>query len=110
MTVTDLSDVPFIFDAKAKVAVLRGTAGDDKLVFRLVHRHDDDSHTVVVATDGEDGLVFHLTEDALSFDGDRVRIRIPELELTLDPVYARKFRAFTRGNYPTPDIAGETLP
>lgn len=103
-------DVPFMYDARRKVATLRGhnrTTGEP-LVIELIERRDDDSHTARLG--GEDGTVFHLREQDLTFTASSVQIREPAVELYLDPVYLRKFRAFTRGNVPTPDIAGETLP
>lgn len=113
MTVqTDFSTIPFIYDARDKVAVLRGPAEDgNEIVVRLVERHDDDSHTAIISTDGAQGLIFHLCEDNVSFDDDgRVILRLPQVELHVDPVYCRKFKSFTRGNYPTPDVAGKSLP
>lgn len=110
-TEKDLSTVPFIYDARNKVGVLRGPAGDGELVVRLVERHEDDSHTAVISTEEAEGFSFNLREEDVSFSEDgRVILQLPQVELRVDPVYCRKFKSFTRGNYPTPDVAGKTLP
>lgn len=107
-----LRSVPFIYDARRKVATLRGQSRDGgaEIVIELVERHDDDSHTARLFTEADAGFMFRLTEDDIAFTDSSVRLRLPETEIYLDPVYVRKFKAFTRGNVPTPDVAGETLP
>lgn len=105
-----LADIPFIYDARRKVATLRGTVRTtgERLVLELVERRDDDSHTARLAG----GAEFHLREDDVSFTDSTIHVRTPDgdVEFYVDPVYVRKFKAFTRGNVPTPDVAGETLP
>jgi len=34
----------------------------------------------------------------------------PDVELRMPPLYVKKLRGFTRGNIPTPDIPGPSLP
>jgi hypothetical protein len=102
----------FIYDALRKVAVARGTdaAGQEwTLEFRA--RHDDDSMTVVVReADGKERTLT-LTDDDFVFGDGRVSLRpVPETTLTMPPLYLKKLRGFTRGNIPTPDIPGPSLP
>ena len=111
-----MSGVPasaeFIYDALAKVAVARGTdpaGGAWTLEFRA--RHDDDSMTVVVREPGGKERTLTLTDEDFMFGDGRVALRpVPEITLTMQPLYMKKLRGFTRGNIPTPDIPGPSLP
>jgi hypothetical protein len=102
----------FIYDALRKVAVARGTdtAGQAwTLEFRA--RHDDDSMTVVVREPGGQERTLTLTDDDFIFGDGRVTLRpLPDTILTMQPLYMKKLRGFTRGNIPTPDIPGPSLP
>jgi len=102
----------FIYDALRKVAVARGTdaAGQEwTLEFRA--RHDDDSMTVVVREAGGEERTLTLTDEDFVFGDGRVSLRpVPETVLTMPPLYMKKLRGFTRGNIPTPDIPGPSLP
>ena len=102
----------FIYDALRKVAVARGTDGAGQawtLEFRA--RHDDDSMTVVVREPSGKERTLTLTDDDFVFGDGRVCLRpMPDSSLTMQPLYMKKLRGFTRGNIPTPDIPGPSLP
>jgi hypothetical protein len=52
-----------------------------------------------------------LTDDDFVFGDGRVCLRpMPDSSLTMQPLYMKKLRGFTRGNIPTPDIPGPSLP
>jgi len=102
----------FIYDAKRKVGIARTT---DKagavwsIEFR--ERYDDDRmRMALIAPDGKE-REFILSEEEFVFTDNTVRLATaPEVRLFMHPVYIRKMRGFTRGNIPTPDIAGPSLP
>jgi hypothetical protein len=102
----------FIYDAHRKVAVACGTDGAGQawtLEFRA--RHDDDSMTVVVREPGGKTRTLTVTDEDFVFGDGRVALRpVPETTLTMQPLYMKKLRGFTRGNIPTPDIPGPSLP
>lgn len=101
----------FMYDAMRKVGTARAT---DKLGNRWIiefhERHDDDRMSIVVTgPEGSQALI--VSEDDFIFTDNTVRIvGVPQLIGFMHPVYVRKMRGFTRGNIPTPDIAGPTLP
>ena len=102
----------FIYDAKRKLGIAKGTdkAGTAWSVeFR--ERYDDDRmRAALIAPDGKE-REFILSEDDFLFTDNTVRLAAaPEVTLFMHPVYVRKMRGFTRGNIPTPDIAGTSLP
>ena len=110
-----MSDPPasqFIYDALRKVAVARGTdAAGQAWTLEFHARHDDDSMTVVVREPGGQERTLTLTDDDFVFGDGRVTLRpLPETILTMPPLYMKKLRGFTRGNIPTPDIPGPSLP
>ena len=110
-----MSDPPaaqFIYDALRKVAVARGTdAAGQAWTLEFQARHDDDSMTVVVREPGGQERKLTLTDDDFVFGDGRVTVRpLPETILTMQPLYMKKLRGFTRGNIPTPDIPGPSLP
>jgi hypothetical protein len=102
----------FIYDALRKVAVARGadrTGQPWMLEFRA--RHEDDSMTVVVREPGGTEQTLTLTDEDFVFGDGEVCLRpLPETILTMQPLYMKKLRGFTRGNIPTPDIPGPSLP
>jgi hypothetical protein len=102
----------FIYDALRKVAVARGTDGAGQawtLEFRA--RHEDDSMTVVVREPGGKERTLTLSDDDFVFEDGRVALRpLADTTLTMQPLYMKKLRGFTRGNIPTPDIPGPSLP
>jgi len=67
--------------------------------------------TVVVREPGGQDRKLTLTDDDFVFGDGRVTVRpLPETILTMQPLYMKKLRGFTRGNIPTPDIPGPSLP
>ncbi len=101
----------FIYDAKEKKAVLCGRAQDGtEMRLELVRRNDDDSHDAVLKLGGTEKNRFTLKEEEVVYLPDRIRLSNPPVELRVDNVSAAKFRAFTKGNIPTPDIPSDTLP
>lgn len=102
----------FIYDAKRKVGTARGSDKQGKewlLEFR--ERHDDDRMTVaVIDPQGEEHQVT-VSEEDFTFTDNTVRLAaLPQMRIFMHPVYVKKLRGFTRGNIPTPDIAGPSLP
>jgi hypothetical protein len=52
-----------------------------------------------------------VSEDDFTFSDNAVRLSaVPQMQIFMHPVYLRKMRGFTRGNIPTPDVAGSSLP
>lgn len=99
----------FIYDALRKVAVAHGTAGDGETwVLEIRSRHDDDSMTVVLRDPKGGERAMTLTDDDFTF-GD-ASVSVAGTTLSMPPLYMKKLRGFTRGNIPTPDIAGPSLP
>jgi hypothetical protein len=102
----------FMYDAKRKVATGRGTDSDgNEWLIEFLERHEDDRMTIVVK--GPKGAEHRATvsEDDFTFSDNTVRVSaVPQMRVFMHPVYVKKMRGFTRGNVPTPDIAGETLP
>ena len=102
----------FIYDALRKVAVARGIdAGGGAWTLEFRERHDDDSMTLLATA--PDGTTRRLlaTEDDFGFDGGLVTLReLPGVTLRMGTIYWKKLRGFTRGNIPTPDVAGPSLP
>jgi hypothetical protein len=102
----------FIYNALRKVAVARGTdAAGAAWTLEFRARHDDDSMTVVLREPTGKERTVTLTDDDFVFGDGRVSLRpVPEATLTMQPLYMKKLRGFTRGNIPTPDIPGPSLP
>ena len=102
----------FMYDALRKVGVARGTDAAGRawtLEFRA--RHDDDSMTVVVREPSGKERTLTVTDEDFVFGDGRVSLRpVPETMLTMEPLYMKKLRGFTRGNIPTPDVPGPSLP
>lgn len=99
----------FIYDALRKVAVAHGTAADEQTwVIEIRNRHDDDSMTVVLRDPKGGERTLTLTDADFTFGDDSVSVAGTTLSMT--PLYMKKLRGFTRGNIPTPDIAGPSLP
>ena len=108
----DLSHVDFIYDAIRKVGIAQGTdAGDGRWMLEFVARHADDSMSVVVSPPGGKKQEMTLGEDDFRFTDNTVTVGgVAGATFFMNPVYVKKLRGFTRGNIPTPDIAGPTLP
>lgn len=102
----------FIYDAVRKVATARATDKQGNAwILEFTARHDDDRMSLVVR--GPEGYTRELTvgEDDFTFTDNTVRLAaVPQMTAFMHPVYVRKMRGFTRGNIPTPDIAGSSLP
>jgi hypothetical protein len=99
----------FIYDALRKLAVAHGTAADGQTwIIEIRSRHDDDSMTVVLRDPRGSERTLMLTEADFAFGDSSVSVAGTTLSMT--PVYMKKLRGFTRGNIPTPDIAGPSLP
>lgn len=117
MTITaslDALNPQFIYDAKRKVGTGRAADCDGaQWLIEFFKRHDDDRMSIMVTGPGANGAKHELTvsEDDFRFTDNTVRIAgVPEMVAFMHPVYLKKMRGFTRGNIPTPDIAGPTLP
>lgn len=108
---TVLRDVPFIYDADRRVGRLSapGRRGRSRLALELLSREHDDSYNASLQTVGASALEVVLSDEYFSYRDNAVELRLPPLEFFMDPVYVRKFKAFMRGNVPTPDIAGTTI-
>jgi hypothetical protein len=104
----------FIYDARRKVGTGRAADRDGQpWLIEFFKRHDDDLMSIVVTGPGENGAKHELTvaEEDFTFTDNTVRIAgVPQMLAFMHPVYLKKMRGFTRGNVPTPDIAGPTLP
>jgi hypothetical protein len=99
----------FLYDALRKVAVAHGTAADGQTwIIEIRSRHDDDSMTVVLRDPKGGEGTLTLTEADFVFGESSVTVAGTTLSMT--PLYMKKLRGFTRGNIPTPDIAGPSLP
>jgi len=102
----------FIYDALRKVAVVRGTSRDGAAwTIEFLERNEDDSMEVVVHEPSGGTRKLTVTESDFVFARDAVTVRcLPAVELCIHPIYMAKLRGFTRGNIPTPDIPGPSLP
>jgi hypothetical protein len=103
---------PFIYDAIRKIGVGRGTDADGRAWTIEFHaRHADDTMAVVVRDPDGGARSLTVSEDDFTFGDGTVALRgLPGVTLRMDPIYVKKLRGFTRGNIPTPDIAGPSLP
>ncbi len=102
----------FTYDAVRKVAVARGAGADGRAWTLEFHeRHDDDSMSVVVQPPDGASRRVQVSEDDFTFgDGDVSLRTAPPVRFRLAPLYLKKLRGFTRGNIPTPDVPGPSLP
>jgi hypothetical protein len=102
----------FMYDAKRKVGTGRGIDRQgSQWVLEFRERYDDDRMSVLVTgPNGEEHRVT-VSEDDFVFTDNAVRLSaVPQMHVFMHPVYLKKMRGFTRGNVPTPDIAGPSLP
>jgi hypothetical protein len=102
----------FIYDAIRKVGTGRATDKEGKNWLIEFHgRDDEDRMTVQVRSPDGTARELVVTEDDFLFTDNTVQLKgAPELKAFMHPVYLKKMRGFTRGNVPTPDIAGPSLP
>jgi len=101
----------FIYDAAQKKAILWGkTDSGVEVQLELVCRNDDDSHDAVLAVGKQENRKFVLREDEVEYFNDGIQLKQPAVKIVVDDVSAAKFRGFTKGNIPTPDIPSDSLP
>lgn len=102
----------FMYDAKRKVGTGRGTDRQgNQWILEFRERHDDDRMTILITGPGGAEHRVTVSEDDFVFTDNAVRLSaVPEMHIFMHPVYLKKMRGFTRGNVPTPDIAGPSLP
>ena len=102
----------FYYDALHKVAVARAVTPDGEAwILQFRQRHDDDSMSVIVREPTGTERTLTLTDADFTFDDGAVTLRpLPAVVLRMEPLYLKKLRGFTRGNIPTPDIPGPSLP
>jgi hypothetical protein len=99
----------FMYDALRKIATARGATADGKEWTLEFHaRHDDDSMTVIMRDpNGAERTLMLIDADFTFGEGS---VSVAGVTLSMTPLYMKKLRGFTRGNIPTPDIAGPSLP
>jgi len=90
---------------------LSGKAQDGTEVrLELVRRNEDDSHDAVLKVGDKEKSRFLLREEEVRYFPDKIQLWDPPMEILVDSVSAAKFRGFTKGNIPTPDIPADSLP
>jgi hypothetical protein len=101
----------FIYDAAQKKAILWGKAETGVQVqLELLRRNDDDSHDAVLRVGNNENHEFVLREDDVEYLDGAIRLTQPSVKILVDGVSAAKFRGFTKGNIPTPDVPSDSLP
>jgi hypothetical protein len=112
MTTRPAAGPAFLYDALRKVAVARGTDRAGRAWTIEFHgRRPDDSMEVVVVDPSDARTRLTVTEDDFAFGADHVALApLPDLALRMEPLYLKKLRGFARGNIPTPDVPGPSLP
>ena|SRR5690625_897338 len=109
--VLDTLNPQFIYDAIRKVGTGRGKSAEGhEIVIEFLARHGDDSMDIKV--EGPDiSKKLTVKEDDFQFSDNKVSLQgLDGVVMFMHPVYLKKMQGFTRGNVPTPVIAGETLP
>lgn len=102
----------FIYDAIRKVGTGRAKDVDGgEWLIEFHQRHDDDRMSIVVKDPKGATRELVVAETDFNFTDNTVGIAgIEGMRVFMHPVYLKKMRGFTRGNMPTPDIAGPSLP
>jgi len=101
----------FIYDAAQKKAILWGKTEDGaEAQIELIRRNEDDSHDAVLLVGKKEISRFVLREDEVEYVEGGLRLNAPSMQILVDDVSAAKFRGFTKGNVPTPDIPSDSLP
>jgi hypothetical protein len=101
----------FIYDAAQKKAILWGKTGNGiEVQLELLRRNDDDSHDALLMVGKKEKSRFVLREDEVEYLHDEIQLKQPSVKIVVDAVSAAKFRGFTKGNIPTPDIPSDSLP
>lgn len=110
--ILDTLNPQFIYDAVRKVGTGRGVdKAGNAWVIEFHKRHDDDRMSIVVTDHDGKALELVVAEEDFLFTDNTVSIAgVPGMRAFMHPVYLKKMRGFTRGNVPTPDIAGPSLP
>lgn len=108
----DRADREFMYDAVRKVATARGSDREGRMwTVEFRDRRPDDSMVVIVFDPDGNGQEVTVADDDFVFTEDTVSLRpFPGLSLRMQSLYIKKLRGFTRGNIPTPDIPGSSLP
>lgn len=103
---------PFVYDALRKVAVARMRDRQARpWTLEFVEHRPDDSRVVVVRDPDGGTRSLTVTDEDFRFAGETVTVRgLDGVELAMPELYVKKLRGFTRGNVPTPDIPGPSLP
>lgn len=100
----------FIYDAAQKKAILWGiTDNGAEVQLELLRRNEDDSHDALLMV-GKNETEFVLRENEVEYLEGSIRLKQPAVKILVDSVSAAKFRGFTKGNIPTPDIPSDSLP
>jgi hypothetical protein len=101
----------FIYDAAQKKAILWGkTENGADARLELLRRNEDDSHDAVLLVGNKESGRFVLREDDVEYLKGGLRLKQPSVYILVDDVSAAKFRGFTKGNIPTPDVPSDSLP
>ena len=111
MTAAEKFGAAFIYDAAQKKAILWGkTETGAEVQLELIHRNDDDSHDALLMVGNKEKSKFVLREDEVEYLHGGIQLKEPSVKIVVDNVSAAKFRGFTKGNIPTPDIPSDSLP
>jgi len=111
MAIAEQFGSAFIYDAVQKKAVLWGkTETGAEVQLELIHRNDDDSHDALLMIGKNEKARFVLREEEVEYLHAGIQLKQPSVKIVVDNVSAAKFRGFTKGNIPTPDIPGDSLP
>lgn len=101
----------FIYDAAQKKAILWGkTDHGVEVQLELIRRNDDDSHDALLMVGKKEKNKFVLREEEVEYLNGGIQLKQPSVKIVVDAVSAAKFRGFTKGNIPTPDIPSDSLP
>ena len=110
-TLLDPMNPDFIYDAIRKVATARAIdKAGGKWMLEFLDRLDDDSMDIQLTGPGFSKRMM-VDEQEFQFTDNTVKLKsLPTFLGFMHPVYVKKMRGFVRGNIPTPDIAGSSLP
>jgi len=110
-TLLDPLNPDFIYDAVRKVGTARAMdKAGGKWVLEFLDRLDDDSMAIELTGPGLSKKMIVQEQDFHFTDNTFTLKPLPALQAFMHPVYVKKMRGFVRGNIPTPDIAGSSLP
>jgi hypothetical protein len=101
----------FIYDAAQKKAILWGKTEDGlEVQLELLRRNNDDSHDALLLVGEKEKSKFVLQEDEVTYFNGEIQLKQVSVKIIVDDISAAKFRGFTKGNVPTPDIPSDSLP